>query len=108
MIHLTRQERQVFIFLIAAVFIGLALSLSLKERWDRLSFFHVLDDPSFYPRIDINRASLAELVSVPGLGERTATLIVERRPFRSLEGLRALPGMGEGKFRKLEKCLKVK
>lgn len=46
------------------------------------------------PKVDLNRASLAELEALPGIGPRTAADIVSRRPFRTLEDLRGVPGIG--------------
>jgi hypothetical protein len=105
--HFTKQERQVFLFLSAVAFAGLFLDLSLKGRRDIFSHFRVIDDPSFYPKVNINKATYDELVAVPYLGPVTARLISENRPFRSLEQLKALPGMREANFQKMSKYLKV-
>lgn len=49
-------------------------------------------------RIDLNRASAAELDALPGIGPVLARRIIEHRarngPFRSLEELRAVRGIG--------------
>ena len=106
--HITKQERQVFLFLSAAIFSGLLLCLAGKGRWEHVAAFRVIDDPSFYPRVNINKATLEELVAVPYVGPVTARMIVDSRPFSVLEDLRKLPGIGEGRFRKIEKYLRVK
>jgi DNA uptake protein ComE-like DNA-binding protein len=67
-----------------------------------------LDDPSFYPKVNINTATFDELVAVPYLGPVTARMISEHRPFRNLEELKTLPGIREGNYRRMEKYLKVK
>jgi hypothetical protein len=107
-IQVTKQERQVFLFLSAVAFTGLVLDLSLKGRREIFANFHIIDDPSFYPKININKATQDELVAVPYLGPVTARMIIEHRPFRNLEELKALPGIREGNYRRMEKYLKVK
>lgn len=50
------------------------------------------------PRLDLNRASVAELDQLPGIGPVIARRIVEQRErlgsFRSIEDLRAVRGIG--------------
>lgn len=43
-------------------------------------------------RVDVNRAPLAELCALPGVGPATAAELVRRRPFAGEEELRALLG----------------
>lgn len=48
-------------------------------------------------RIDLNRASAAELQRLPGIGPKRAQLILEerqKRPFASIEDLRRISGIG--------------
>lgn len=56
--------------------------------------------------ININTASVEELCELPGVGEATATAIVEDReangPFASPEDIMRVSGIGEKKFAKLE------
>jgi len=48
--------------------------------------------------VDVNRADVAELAQLPGLGATTAARIVDHRrvhgPFASVEALLAVPGIG--------------
>lgn len=46
------------------------------------------------PRIDLNRASLAEIEALPEVGPVLAAAIVSGRPYRSLGDLARVPGMG--------------
>lgn len=52
--------------------------------------------------VNINTASAAELVSLPGIGEATAQKIVASRdaegPFQSIEDLKRVSGIGDKKF----------
>ncbi len=48
-------------------------------------------------RIDLNRASVSELMRLPGVGEKRAKAIVEhraRQPFRRVEDVLAVKGLG--------------
>jgi competence ComEA-like helix-hairpin-helix protein len=52
--------------------------------------------------INLNTAGMDELVRIPGLGEKTAEKILQYRlekgPFRNLEQLQEIKGIGEKKF----------
>lgn len=56
--------------------------------------------------VDINRAEIPELMLLPGIGERTATKIVQEREtnglFQSLKDLDRVPGIGMKKIEALE------
>ena len=61
--------------------------------------------------VNINTASAAELDALPGVGARTAALIVEYRqkngPFKKIEDLMNVRGIGEKNFLKLKPQLTV-
>jgi competence protein ComEA len=61
--------------------------------------------------IDVNRATLEELVLVPGIGEKTAGKIVEERglngKFSRLEELMRVKGIKEKRLEKLRRYLCV-
>lgn len=61
--------------------------------------------------VNINTASAKELDALPGIGAKTAALIVEYRqkngPFRRIEELMNVRGMGEKSFLKLKPQLTV-
>jgi len=48
--------------------------------------------------ISLNSATNAELQRLPGIGPQLARAIVARRPFSSVEDLRAVPGIGPKKY----------
>ena len=61
-------------------------------------------------QVDINAASVAELATLPGIGESKAKAIVEYRaaePFQSIEDLKKVKGIGEKTFEALRPSLTV-
>jgi comEA protein len=62
-------------------------------------------------QVNLNTASLAELQTLPGVGARTAERIVEHRqkkgPFKKIEELMAVQGIGEKSFLKLRAQITV-
>lgn len=57
--------------------------------------------------VDINHASRDELMTLPGVGEKTALAIIEGRPYRKLEDLNRANGIGPATFGKLKPFLSV-
>jgi competence protein ComEA len=59
--------------------------------------------------IDINRSSMQDLVLIPGIGEKTAEKILDRRningPFRKIDELMLVKGIKEKRLEKLRKYL---
>ena len=58
-------------------------------------------------RLDLNRASLDELESLPGIGPRMAARIARGRPYAKVEDLLAVPGMGRRRLERLRPRLLV-
>ncbi|HEY6099448.1 MAG TPA: helix-hairpin-helix domain-containing protein [Anaeromyxobacter sp.] len=61
-------------------------------------------------RIDLNRATVSELMRVPGVGEKKAQAIValrQRQPFRRPEDVLAVKGLGPAWFAKVKANLVV-
>lgn len=60
--------------------------------------------------VDLNTASQSVLESLPGVGEKTALAIIERRrhvPFRRAEDLMEVKGIGEKKLAKIRPFLRI-
>jgi competence protein ComEA len=58
------------------------------------------------PPIDINAASLDEVMRLPGIGRVTAQAIVAGRPYRSLADLDRVKGIGPKTLEKLRPFVK--
>jgi DNA uptake protein ComE-like DNA-binding protein len=57
--------------------------------------------------VDINHASRDELLSLPGIGEKTALAIIEARPFQDLADLNRVSGIGPSILGKLKNFISV-
>ncbi|WP_245984593.1 helix-hairpin-helix domain-containing protein [Biomaibacter acetigenes] len=62
-------------------------------------------------KININTASLSELDTLPGIGPTTAQKIIDYRtqngPFKSIEDIKNVSGIGEKKFEQIKDKIKV-
>lgn len=72
------------------------------ESWFYLT---VNDQPD--PLIDINRASLDELTSLPNVSPEMARNIIDRRPFSDVSDLTRVPGIGEVRLNALTPLVKI-
>ena len=57
--------------------------------------------------VDLNSASIDQLESLPGVGKKVAENIVSARPFKSVEDLKAVKGIGEAKYGKIKDLVTV-
>jgi competence protein ComEA len=87
-------QRVLFVFA-AALFAGSLLAVASRRPLTHA----VPDDPRLELLIDLNRATPLELEALPGVGPALAARIAAHRaargPFRRVEDLREVPGVGE-------------
>jgi competence protein ComEA len=95
---------------LAAASIGLGLLLS-PPFGEVSTDVGALMEGSESRRLDLNRASLAELMELPGIGPVLAERIVRHRlvqgPFRSIEELLLVRGIGPRKLERLRAHLRI-
>jgi competence protein ComEA len=58
-------------------------------------------------RVNINTATLVELESIPGIGSARAQQIVARRPFKSVDELVEISGIGRKSLESLRPFVKI-
>jgi beta-lactamase superfamily II metal-dependent hydrolase len=58
--------------------------------------------------VDLNTASAAQLELLPGIGPRLAERIIEGRPYRTVEDLRRIKGIGEHRFAEIRQHVTVR
>ncbi len=92
----------------AAVLVGL---------WCLAAFGHASEPqaatarPRAVPTVNLNKATEAELVKLPGIGPSRAQAIIaqrKRRPFRRPEEILRVRGIGRKTFQRLRPYLRVK
>jgi len=84
---------------------------SAMELSEEVPSVEVENDKIPKGKLNINNASFEDLVKVPGIGPKTASLILERRQrekFRSIEELKEIKGIGDKKLQKLKEYVDVK
>ncbi len=112
MINFTRQERLV---LLALAFVLLAGSIFqyLFKRYPQIKdSVHLLENDRVSPKVDLNTASLEDLVRLPYIGEYTARNIIayraEKGRFASVEEIKFVKGIKEKNYQRFSKYLIVK
>ena len=103
MFDFTRQERQVILFLICLVLLGLGINFAVKINSRAEKFVKLNED---IIRIDINQAGYEDLVYVEGISPGLAKSIIDYRneygPFRDLEELKQVKGIGEFRYERMK------
>ena len=109
MFNLTREERQVILFLISIALVGIGANFLLKKYAPHKTLAGFTQDIG---KIDLNGADKDLLLSIPGIGEKLAQRIIEYREkqtgFSSVEELKNIKGITDYRYQKLKDYLMLK
>jgi competence protein ComEA len=111
MIHLTHQERKVFLFLSFLFFAGVALTVFKKSTGCNLCLIDLYSQKAAGAIVDVNTAGRDALIALPGIGEKAADDIIAYRTahngIKDLSELTNIKGISEKKLDNLKKYLSV-
>lgn len=125
---LTKQERTVVIFLVVSLLVGNSvLFLKRRRRYfakeivtsERLALDELIEKSNSlrkagreYLQMDINVATVEELVLLPGIGRATARKIIDYRNrfglFSTPEDIMKVKGIGRRKYHNIRESITVK
>ena len=112
MFYLTPQEKSVVLGLCLIVFTGTLVNIGLQKNIRVFNWLHTAQRNVPINRININQASIEDLLKVPGIGPKTAEFIVSYRrshgAFTSFEPLLQAKGMSPQRYERIIKYLKVR
>lgn len=108
MFDLTRQERQIIIFLFAITLAGMGIEY-LAKKIKPLEKRHFLEHLG---KVDLNTVDVETLKSLPGIGEKLAGRIIEYREenngFTDLDELEKVKGIRRNLIGKLRECVYIR
>ena len=111
MFNLTRQEKQVLLFVGAVILAGLAISYLQKINPRSKVILPQSPSPIIDKKVNPNKASREELILLPEIGPVLAGNIIEYRNsnggFKGLEELRKVKGIGPKKLERLKDYLSL-
>lgn len=113
MLNITPQEKLIIIFVGLIALCGITLSYYKKNSSAKTSKLDNFIQETILKEkpININTASRHELTRIPGVGEKTAQLIIEYRQangnFTSIDGIKNIKGISENKFQRIKDTLTV-
>jgi competence ComEA-like helix-hairpin-helix protein len=111
MFYLTPQEQKTIIFVLALLILGLGLDFLYKNSPRKGLIDYKAIEDSLSVKVDINKATLPELIFIPTLNEKLAQAIIDWRTlngnFKNLEELKNIKGIKDKKLEKLRKYLTI-
>lgn len=122
MLNLTKEEKLITIFIILALILGMGtlhFKRSIKspdgsasQQGLRQGVGPIEEEIKKSKQVNINRADVDELSSLPGVGKVIATRIVayrlEKGNFVSREDIKRVKGIGDKKFEKMKEYILLK
>lgn len=91
----------IFVLVVSLVIIGSTLTMAQKATEKEAK----AEEPQ---KIDVNSATLEELQAVKGIGPKLAQAIIDGRPYKEIQDLLQVKGIGEKTLKKFEDMIEVK
>lgn len=108
---LNTQERMVLFVLVGILGAGAVLEYTVKRWPPAVHALAYLEDRRYEHKLDLNTATVEDLVALPRIGPVTARAIVDYRrqagPFTTIDELQAVPGIGPRISRRLSFLVKI-
>ena len=112
MLPFTKQEKLVLLSVSVVFLVGTSVDYIFKKCPFLKNAVNLVETDALYERVNVNTATLEELMRVPYIGEVTAKKIIEFRQhkghLRDIQELAAAPGLYPRNFERFRKYLKTK
>lgn len=115
MLDLTKQEKQVIVFLMATALLGIGIlcykGLRYQPRIEIISNQEIEKEVKDFKIVNINTATKEELMRLRGIGPALAEAIIEYRTtygsFQDKEELKKVKGIGQAKYDAVKEYIKT-
>jgi comEA protein len=109
MFDLTKYEKGIIVFLAASFLLGCGLFYFQKVN-SKFCLLSLAEEQNINSKtVNINKAAEQELIQLPGIGHILAKRIVDYRscngPFKKLDDLKKVSGIGDKKFERIKEFL---
>lgn len=91
----------IFVLVASLVIIGSTLTMAQETTEKEAK----AEEPQ---KIDVNSATLEELQTIKGIGPKLAQAIIDGRPYKEIQDLLKVKGIGEKTLKKFEEFIEVK
>ena len=110
--RLTKDEKKVLLFLLATLFIGTGVLYYKKVNPAPRPLINFEEkEIKNYKKININKATMGDLMKLKGIGPAFAERIVSFRekhgPFENAEDIKRVKGIGERTYEKMKEQIKL-
>lgn len=115
MMDLTKQEKQVIVFLVVAALLGIGIlfykNLSCHPKIGIINAAQMEKEIAENKVVNINTASKEEIMKLKGIGPALAEAIIAYRTahgaFKDKEEIKSVGGIGPAKYEKIKESIKL-